>query len=334
MNNNIIEPGTDITALLWKTLQSSQIQKQLDQSHNVYSIDNTTTTTNNNNVGQIGFSSQKVNLLDIPNDDVFFHLLPYSSQIIRNIDDDIGINDDDNDRKRSSNNKSNVYFTKLYNLYLYLNNNNNNNNNLKSLLLSTFIKNPTTPSSTTNLCEDNMYFLNNFHTNITNFIDVRKNKNWVLYSLSDNIRRYGTVEPHLIFNKMPGWLVDALQIAYTHNLYLIYSTDIRGVNEWLGQLCSLINLHNLLALNGIDINYTAILIHIAGVLSTKTLNPINRQGMFFSDNVLQKCTFENTKNFLSKAKDCDNLSSFISSTLMCLPQKSGTNYFDLLSITT
>ena len=41
MNNHsdtIIEPGTDVTALLWKTLQSSQIQNQLDQSHNVYTI--------------------------------------------------------------------------------------------------------------------------------------------------------------------------------------------------------------------------------------------------------------------------------------------------------
>ena len=134
---------------------------------------------------------------------------------------------------------------------------------------------------------------------------------------------------------MPGWLVDALQIAYKYKLYLIYSTDIRGVNQWLGQLCSLINLHNLLNLNNNNnnnnINYTALLIHIAGVLSTNTLNPINRQGMLFSDNVLQRCTFENVKRKLSSIEnDCDNLSSFISLSLMCLPQKSGTNYFDII----
>ena len=228
------------------------------------------------------------------------------------------------------NNKKSVYFTKLYNLYSHLINNDNKNINLKSLILSTFIKNPTTIINN-NLYKEDMFFLNNFHTNITNFIDVRKNKIWVLYSLSDNVKRYGTIQPHLTFNKMPGWLVDALQIAYTHNLYLIYSTDIRGVNEWLGQLCSLINLNNLLILNGVENNYTAILIHIAGVLSINTLNPINRQGMLFSDNILQKCTFENTKKLLSKAKDCDNLSSFISSTLMGLPQNSGTNYFDLIN---
>ena len=68
-----------------------------------------------------------------------------------------------------------------------------------------------------------MYFLNNFHTNITNFIDVRKNKNWVLYSLSDNIRRYGTVEPHLIFNKMPSWLVGR---RFTNSLYTQFVSNI------------------------------------------------------------------------------------------------------------
>ena len=79
-------------------------------------------------------------------------------------------------------------------------------------------------------------------------------------------------------------------------------------------------------------NYTALLLHIAGILSTNTLNPINRQGMLFSKNVLQKCTFENVKRLLSKAQDSDNLSSFISSTLLCVPQKSGTNAFDLLFV--
>ena len=54
--------------------------------------------------------------------------------------------------------------------------------------------------------------------------------------------------------------------------------------------------------------------------------------MFFSNNVLQKCTFENVKRLLSNAQDSDNLTSFISSTLMCLPQKSGTNFFDLINI--
>ena len=206
--------------------------------------------------------------------------------------------------------------------------NDNNNNSLQSIIINTFIKNPTTP-----LHYDDLTEINNFPTNITNFIDLRKNKKWVLYMLSDNIKRYGTIQSHIIYNKVPGWLIDAIQISYRKNLHLVYSTDIRGVNEWMGQTCSLINLHHLfsLYLERNNINYTIILLHLAGILSSKTLNPINRQGMHFSENILQKCTFENVKNMLSQASGCDNLSSFISSTLMCVPHKSGTNYFDLLT---
>ena len=181
--------------------------------------------------------------------------------------------------------------------------------------------------------EDNdLLNVQNYYSNVTNYLDLRKNKKWVLYCLSDNVKRYGSIKPHIIFNKIPAWLVDALQIAYRHKLFLIYSTDIRGVNQWLGQFCSLINLHNLLNLNAKhnNINYTALLLHTAGILSTNTLNSINRQGMLFSENVLQKCTFENVKRKLSKVSDSDNLSSFISLSLMCLPQKSGTNFFDLI----
>ena len=145
---------------------------------------------------------------------------------------------------------------------------------------------------------------------------------------------------------MPGWLVDALQIAYNRKLYLLYATDVRGVNTWLGQVSSLINLHNLLNRNSrppadssisssssssSSVNYTALLLHVAGVLSTNQLNAINRQGMLFSKNVLQRCTFENVKRKLTGVSDVDNLSNFISLALTCLPQKSGTNYFDLLT---
>ena len=200
------------------------------------------------------------------------------------------------------------------------------------MIISYFIKDPTIPQYNIN---ESKILLNiqNYYSNITNFIDLRKNKKWVLYCLSDNIVRYGAIEPHIIFNKIPAWLVDALQIAFHSRLHLFYSTDIRGVNQWLGQFCSLINLHNLLNLNSQhnNINYTALLLHTAGLLSTNTLNAINRQGMLFSENGLQKSTFENVKRKLSNVKDTDNLSSFISLSLMCLPQKSGTNFFDLVN---
>ena len=35
-----LQAGTDITTILWKEFQSSQVQVQLDQSHNLYNTEN------------------------------------------------------------------------------------------------------------------------------------------------------------------------------------------------------------------------------------------------------------------------------------------------------
>lgn len=331
-----IEPGTDITALTWKGLQSVQIQKQLDKSHNLYNFDNNDNKNNNENNHDKNkkslTKSQSISssFINLPKN-IFFYLLPYKNQIILNIDDD---NDYKNNHDNNKNSNDNTYFNQLYSVLSTCSSLNENNQKIQELVIDSFINNPTIPQYINTKAENDILLnVQNYYSNITNFIDLRKNKKWVQYCLSDNVIRYGAVEPHIIFNKMPAWLVDALQIAFRLKLYLLYSTDIRGVNQWLGQTCSLINLHNLLNLNSKhnDINYTALLIHTAGLLSTNTLNSINRQGMSFPENALQKSTFENVKRKLSNVKNVDNLSSFISLSLMCLPQKSGTNFFDLIN---
>ena len=337
---NKIEPGTDITALTWKSLQSVQIQKQLDKSHNLYNFDNSNNDNNNNSNKNKSRKRKTQNqsisssFINLPKN-IFLSLLPFKNQVILNIDDD----DDDNnydDNFNKNNYRNNIYFNQLCTIYLFLSTaNDENKKKIEELIVDSFINHPTIPQYV-NTKEENDILLNvqNYYSNITNFIDLRKNKKYVQYCLSDKVIRYGAMEPHIIFNKMPAWLVDALQLSFNLKLYLLYSTDIRGVNQWLGQTCSLINLHNLLNLNSKhnDINYTALLIHTAGLLSTNTLNSINRQGMSFSENALQKSTFENVKRKLSSVKNVDNLSSFISLSLMCLPQKSGTNFFDLYII--
>ena len=344
----MLEPGTDVTALIWKTLQSSQIQKQLDQSHNMYhhTIINDDKNINENGINPPHNENQNNTYFTNINKNIlrdnkkhlskekFKFLSRHTNKIIKNIDviDSANksiINSDNNNNNHK--NKS-IYLHKLKRLIYNI----KTNTKLKKTLISEFIKNPITPFNYSTKIKqidiDDLTNLKNFNTNINNLIDLRKNKKWVLYLLSDKIPRYGTIQNHIIFNKVPGWLIDAIQIANKKKLFLIYSTDIRGVNEWLGQFISMINLHHLLSLNEVnkDTNYTALFLHLAGILSINRLNPINRQGMFFSKNVLQKCTFENVKRLLSKAHDSDNLSSFISSTLMCVPQKSGTNAFDLI----
>ena len=190
-----------------------------------------------------------------------------------------------------------------------------------------------------------------FH-NINSLIDIRRSKKWVKYVLSDNIERYGTMESHFIYNKLPGWLFDAARLCYpsekdndnnNNTLSLVYSTDMRGVQLWMGQLCSLINLHNLIAAtiekkrddddnNNNNINYTVILMHLAGLLSKSPLNPINRQGMTFPGSILQTTMFENVKKQMtSHLQGDDNLTNSISCALTCTHPPTGTKIFNMLS---
>ena len=302
------DPGTDVTALIWKSLQSKQIQTHLDQSHNLY--DNREDTVTTALIPPVEVNHSHVNNLD----DALM-VKPITKKPIQS--------------KQTDNN--NLYAPKIKKLYEYIRHP-NNQATIRSFIQQELIHTPLMPNDQDYRTEFTR--INNDFCNINNYIDVRKSKKWVLYLLSDNIHRIGTSQPHFIYNRIPGWIIDAIQITSEKNLFLIYSTDMRGVNEWLGQLCSLINLHHLLAINlesNNDINCTAVLIHLAGLLTNRKLNPINRQGMSFPNSILQKTTFENVKKQLSTAAGSDNLTNFISTTLTVIPHKTGTNSFNLLS---
>lgn len=310
-----LAPGTDLTAIIWKTLQSTQIQTQLDQSHNLYDIEK--------------LKKEK------DNDCKLKYFWDNHDYRIANIDEELEKFENATKRKRTKRttniNIENLYlpkirkiYNKIYDVILY-----NKKDNIKDIIIEELLESPNLNTENEKSIVDSAWL-----ANLGNYMDIRKNKEWVSYILSDFIPRQGAIHPHPIYNKLPGWLLDAMQIAKEKNLYLIYSTDIRGVNEWLGQLCSLINIHNLLSVNleaKQGLNCTAILIHLAGILSTKPLNSINRQGMSFSNSILQKSTFENVKKFLSNVNGSDNLCSFVSATIACVPHKTGTNSFDIIT---
>ena len=310
------EPGIDLTALLWKLVQSTQIQCTLDLTHNLYRIKKLSVTEEEEDEEETVGITTFENLDDIINRDN-----KYSSTSHQK-----------NEMKKKNNN-NNVYHTKILTLYEDVMKGEKTYNAVKATIRRVLIDTPLTCSDV----EEKQFFATltvNGFSNLTSFIDIRKSKKWVLYLLSDNVARIGAVQPHFIFNRIPGWLFDAVHIAWEKNLALIYATDMRGVSEWMGQLCHTINLHYMFHINlecqG-KLNYTAVLIHLAGLLTEQKMNPINRQGMSFPSSVLQTTTFENVKKQLSNASGCDNLSNFISSTLMCVPRRTGTNSFNISS---
>ena len=283
----MMEPGTELSSIIWKKLQQEQIQAELDQSHNI-------SNSNNNNKGGDDDDVKKINL--------------------------------------------NPYFKKIdciYNDFC-----NNNNFSLDELIFKYMLgKENTMPS---NEFKGNLHFKKDtefLFTSLNHFIDCRKSKNWVEYVLSDNIKRYGTTAHHPIFPSVPGWLIDVLcALKENSKLYLIYATDIRGVDKWLGHFCSVINISNLLFLKTEKINNmnaTLILLHVAGLLTPDTLSPINRQGMKYPRSILQKATFENVRAQLlalaNKKKMCDNLCNFVGATIACVPHRTGTNSFNLIN---
>lgn len=312
-----LPPGTDLTAIIWKTLQSTQIQTQLDQSHNLYDIERLQP----ENIKTFNYYNQDDNF-KIANIDQDLTKIKKALRIKRKCI-----------KKRNKVSLENLYLPKIKNLYNNIYNLLdreiiNKDLEIKDLIIRDLLESPTLNENNQKSVIDSAWL-----ANLGNYMDIRKNKEWVSYVLSDFIVRQGVIHPHPIYNKLPGWLFDAIQISNKEKQFLIYSTDMRGVNEWLGQLCSLINLHNLFSVNleaQQGLNCTAILIHLAGILSTRPLNSINRQGMSYPDSILQRTTFENVKKFLSNANGLDNLCSFVSSTIACLPHKTGTNAFDLL----
>ena len=180
---------------------------------------------------------------------------------------------------------------------------------------------------------------NLFDDSLTNLLELRKVKLWARYMLSDGVIRYGTIQKHPLYNRCPGWLMDVLWHQRRNgNLTLVWCTDIRGVEKYLGALCSTINLHHLFQrLERKDRNnYTAILLQMT-ILSTESLNPINRQGIKFPQSAVTGCTFENIKRSLSSMKKRknkkkeyrDGASAPFTRLMLVLPNRIGTNYFDL-----
>ena len=193
-----------------------------------------------------------------------------------------------------------------------------------------------------------------FDESVNHLMDLRHVKRWAKYKLSDGLIRYGTVHRHPLYNALPGWLVDVLWLRRQNpDLALLWCTDIRGVNEHLGSLCNLINLHGLFRrVEGGGNNFTGILIHMT-VLSTMSLNPINRRGMKYPHSEVASRTFENIKRLLMGLKNNktttekkkgrkrkkrpihnillhDDLSSFFTRIMTVLPPRVGTNYFDII----
>lgn len=187
--------------------------------------------------------------------------------------------------------------------------------------------------------------INIFERSVTNLSELRRPKRWCKYAMSDGIIRFGCISKHPLHRSIPGWLVDVMNVRKRKPAALLWCTDVRGVNNHLGAVCNLINLHHLFqrieCING-D-NFTAILAHLT-VLSTVSLNPINRRGMKYPNNAVSSRTFEDVKRSLlqlSKTRtekwrdgNIDYLDTFFIRLMTVMPHKIGTNSFDLMIKTT
>ena len=331
------EIGTDISAIFWKKCQNVQLQKQLDQSHN---ITNRTNNVNQKNYRPINERKEcindKINMKQLKklNIDLYFKMKKKRKRSYCSFQ--------KTNNKKFSQLKIYIifkYFLKIYKRCvrdIKLNNNNAKRNVVRNNMFRYLIrKNKITYSKTDKIFQNDIF---NIFSYIAHFIDCRKSKLYVRYMLSDGVERIGINLGHPIFPAIPLWIFDVIRLIFNDNqLYLIYSTDTRNVAKWFGHLTSLVNLSNLLYMkieqSNSDINATLILLHLGGIFTKNLTDPINRQGMKYPCSVLQKTTFENVKNQLLKIskekKLYDNLSSFISSTLMCVPRCTGTNSFNL-----
>lgn len=177
--------------------------------------------------------------------------------------------------------------------------------------------------------------VNIFDKSLTNLCELRRAKVWCKYMLTDGIIRYGCIQKHPLYNGCPGWLMDILELRRRgRNLALLWCTDIRGVNDHMGSVCSLINLHHLFQrierVHG-D-NFTALLAHLT-VLSTAALNPINRRGLKYPSSSISSRTFENVRRSLLRKcnnNETDTLVSYFTRIMMVMPHKIGTNFMDLV----
>lgn len=181
-----------------------------------------------------------------------------------------------------------------------------------------------------------------FDKSVTNLSELRRPRRWCKYAMSDGIIRFGCIQKHPLYKCIPGWLVDAINVRTRKGTALLWCTDVRGVNLYLGSVCSLINLHHLFQrIESVNHdNFTTILAHLT-VLSTVPLNPINRRGMKYPNNAISARTFEDVKRSLlqlsrttkrdNNNKDLlDSLDTFFARLMMVMPHKIGTNSFDLI----
>ena len=346
------EIGTDISAIFWKKCQNVQLQKQLDQSHNIANrgLDKIKTYNKESSKDKKKYINE-LKILKRVNIDSYFKAKRKKFKKKKR-----GFGN--SRHKRSYRKFSQVKFFIIFHYFLKIyhrcarelkksktsNKNNKDNDNVNANTASIIHKNIFKYLINNNymsydkkdkIFQNDMY---NIFSYIAHFIDCRKCKIYVRYMLSDGIERVGIILGHPIFPSIPLWIFDVLRLLFENNqLYLIYSTDTRNVAKWFGHLTSLVNLSNLLYLmierGNSDLNASLILLHLGGIFTKNLTDPINRQGMKYPCNVLQKTTFENVKNQLLKVskekKLVDNLSSFISATIMCIPRGTGTNSFNL-----
>ena len=346
------DAGTDISAIFWKKCQNVQLQKQLDQSHNIAN--------KNNNSGNLINKTKKKTFENIKSSKIIKRKNnEYKLKLLKRSNIDLYFKERKKKKrlikkkkvmphyKRFNRKFSQIKFLLIfkYILKIYrscvrdLRNKKSDNNelvvrrNIKKYLIN---NNYMSYSRKDKIFQSDMF---NIFSYIAHFIDCRKCKIYVRYMLSDGIERIGIILGHPIFPAIPLWIFDVIRLLIKNDqLYLIYSTDTRNVAKWFGHFTSLVNLSNLLYLmierGNSELNTTLILLHLGGIFTKNLTDPINRQGMKFPCNVLQKTTFENVKNQLLKIskekKLVDNLSSFISSTIMCVPRGTGTNSFNLM----
>ena len=338
----LYEAGTDISAIAWKSLQQPQIQSQLDKPHNCNNNNN-----NNNKESKYVRKNDKasrsmgsLSLLKLINMDSYLSEKKKKRKASKNTYAKRQVDLDY--RYYNSEMKNSLLYKYVYLIYKMMR---DEKVDVKKYILhedereipvnmAEFILGP--DYNNKRLFKNDV---NEIFSSMAHFIDFRKSKVFVEYMLSDGIKRFGLTVNHLIFPAIPMWLFDACSlVSKDPSLYLLYSTDIRSVNIFLGHISSIVNLSNLLFSKieqNKNINATLILIHLVGIFTPDKYNPINRQGIKFPCNTLQRITFENVKNNMIKvAKEkrvYDNLSSFISSTIFGIPRVTGTNAFNLIS---
>lgn len=333
--------GSDISAMLWKKYQHVQIQKQLDLSH---AIDL------GGEEGGLSGSDEEVDSPDMKtlkrlNIDNYFAVKKKRREGVKGGQSMKAPEKFSRDiHKKSSDMKKYILYNYIFEIYKKSIDDFNQCEALEDikpliqrnihqyLITNNFMTYP----KSERLFQDDVHNIFSF---VAHFIDNRKIKLFVRYMLSDGLERYGIVLGHPVFPGLPMWIFDACRlVAENPKLYLLYSTDTRNVSKWFGHLVSLTNMSNLLYLkierDNPEINTTLIFLHLVGIFTHNMNDPINRQGMKYQGNILQRTTFENVKNQLSKmAKsraDFDTLNNFISSTTMCVPRPTGTNSFGIV----